>query len=407
MHGAGPATINFQAGATQRIANISGATFDINPPSGNINIFSQTPGSYWLIDLEPLATIVAPPATVSVTVDWSQATPYDIPVPPTGYILTAPAPTRCPGWKNVNAVTGDATQDVNSNGKIDRILVTTQFNLTRTVAAFSGFVVQIAGYTLDTLGGERRGVPVQLDRSVLRHASKPVLDHAEGADVYRHGSDPVWTVTVNNTLNDSGSGVYYVPTGSYTPSDTAPPVVGYTLAVVGNSQDLRALLRAVFHVGGGGLVTSDFTFTPATMSVAGITPVTSAGGGISEALLTLNRAITADDVILPTMMHVAAQDAATPVNAITIPALGHRVSDIGLGQLTDGMDEPVFVHDETVQGSAAAGIGLIQTGGSTDPSGCALIRTLRQRDTSTLSPRSPIPQMDRPACGSTRTSPPR
>jgi hypothetical protein len=358
-------TINFQAGKTQAIANILGAIFRVKTTAGNnINIFSSVPGSYWQFTLNPLAAL----DMAYVTVDWSNAIPFDVPVLPNVF-LTAPAPVHCPGWKNVNRITADVTVDMDHNGKIDRILVTAQFSLTKTPLAFSGFVVQVPGYTLTTNGGDAGTVYNWTNASLgpnqfwIMLVEQPFLDT---------GALPAWTVVRNTTLNDSAFGTYYVPTGApFSPlADTAPPIVGYTLAVSGTNQLFIHFSELVYHGAGlGPLVLGDFTFNTGVLlalSATAITPVTLVGNGISEAVITLSRALTGDDLTLPVIMEMNpanVQDGAGNALTILLAPSGHRISDIGLGLLSNGLIEPVFAHDETQSGPFPGGIGLIKLGG--------------------------------------------
>ena len=115
---------------------------------------------------------------------------------------------------------------------------------------------------------------------------------------------------------------------------------------------------------GGALQATDFTFNtgalPAplnTLTTLAVTPVTSSGAGISEAVLTLSRPLALEDFLLPTILNVVATAKDLAGNAINIP-VGHRISDIGLGLLGNGVYEPVWAKDQTI-GASAPGVGYI------------------------------------------------
>ncbi len=364
-------TIIFQSNQTQTILNAVGATFRVKTGAGNINLTSDNPapappsapGGYWFFTLNPLAAL----DMNNVTVDASTAAPYSVPVP-AGVTITAPGNVRCPGWQNINAIIASATLDLTHNGKIDRILVTAQFNLTRTAAAFSGLSITVTGYALNTSAGSAAGSPYNWsDPYFVTHQNQfwimlneqPYLDS---------GATPVWTITKDTTLYDSSIGIYVVPTGSHTPADTSPPVIAYTLAEIGNNQVFVRFSENVLDTSGGALVAADFSFTTGALPAMSVNAVGSVGPG--QIVLTVNRNITPEDLLLPVTLTVAgtAKDSSgntiLPVPVVAPPAPEtHRISDLGLGQLTDSLFEPVWAHDETVSGTSATGIGLIQLGG--------------------------------------------
>ena len=160
---------------------------------------------------------------------------------------------------------------------------------------------------------------------------------------------PLWTITANTTLIDFSIGIYKVPPNtSYTPADSAPPVPAYTLALVGNSQ-------VFVHFSEPGVSHQRRTPADWRLHLHSRTAASSRGQRItavspSEVVIATSRAITPEDIILPVTIQVAAtvQDGATPVNTILAGSVVHRISDLGLGQLTDGLFEPVWAHDETI-----------------------------------------------------------
>ena len=239
-------TIQFQAGATQTISNafpgsrfhvysLAGAPLPLFPPpppaqAKDVWLYSSIPLTYWNIILQPGSLI----DLSYVEIDSSKAMTYDIPVQAHVYI------TNCLGWKNVNDIAADVTIDLDHNGKIDRILVTATFPLVRSLATFTGFTVQVPGYTLSPTGDfgtfySWTTLPLQTQFYIMLK-EQPYLDT---------GALPAWSVTANPFLVDSGTGTYYIPeTPPASPlTDFAAPVLGYTLGVAGQEPDFRALLR--------------------------------------------------------------------------------------------------------------------------------------------------------------------
>jgi len=176
------------------------------------------------------------------------------------------------------------------------------------------------------------------------------------------GATPQWQVTLNNTLNDSVTFDKFVPVGPtlYTPTDTAPPVLGYTLAVAGKKPGVRPFLRT------GLPAPREPRFFPGLHlhNCRSSAPAhgrhhagTAVGQRIAEAVLTLDRAILPEDLLLPTKVNIGggARDAAA--NGLVIP-VGHRISDIGLGLLGNSLYEPVWAKDQTL-GAATPGLGYV------------------------------------------------
>ncbi|HEY9593187.1 MAG TPA: FlgD immunoglobulin-like domain containing protein, partial [Spirochaetia bacterium] len=235
---------------------------------------------------------------------------------------------------------------------IDRILVTTSLAVNKSTAAFAGFSVQVTGYTLTTVGGEGGTVFNWSDAADGRQfyimlEEKTYLDS---------NVTPSWKVTVNTTLNDAGVGTYYVPVDGtvFTPTDAAPPVLAYTLSVVGSNQMYVKFSEPITN-GGSALAFGDFTFSDLTLTATALSQPSS-----SEAILTLSRVVTADDQVTPTMLQLPStlQDIATTPNAITLASGGHRISDVGLGLPGASLLEPVWARDESIR-TAAAGVGYI------------------------------------------------
>src|SRR5208337_2019086 len=142
------AHINFQGGVIQSIA--PGGTLQLIGAVGVPNYIvlnTATAGVHWILDIALTGTVNMD----FVTVNWSDATFNPILIPPN--VLagpTPPTPFQDLGWVNVMFVQTAVTLDTNHNGKIDRILVTVP---AVTDDDFTGFVANVAGYTIDTSKG--------------------------------------------------------------------------------------------------------------------------------------------------------------------------------------------------------------------------------------------------------------
>jgi fibronectin-binding autotransporter adhesin len=305
---------------------------------------------------------------------------------------------RCPGWQRVNDVFTDVTLDMNHNGKIDRILVQTTLPLTRSAAAFSGFVVNVPGYALDTSAGSVPGSPfnwtdpyfaAHLDEFWIMLKEQTYLDT---------GALPAWTVVSDSTLSDSATGTFFVPLGPPPPlaplTDAAPPILGYTLAVAnGQPQIYLHFSEPVFHVGGGPPQNQDFVLhnIHPGEAISGLPAAPVPSVSPTEYLLALTAPLTPDDIAFPATVTASVasngagkglQDAA-PNQLTEAVGTGHRVSDLSLGVSPNTMMEPIFAHDETQSGPFPGGIGLVSLGGF-DGS-----KWLRNRQTITLEGRIP------------------
>ena len=174
-----------------------------------------------------------------------------------------------------------------------------------------------------------------------------------------------------------------IPPPTFLITDTANPILGYTLAV---PVDCRRLYlhfsEPIRHSPGGTAPTfSDFSFV-APLPPSGVTitgPLTPLGGG--DYTLGLSGPLTPDDIAQPARITATLQD--NVGNPINQAATGHRVSDLFLGVSPNSIMEPIYAHDETQSGPFPGGIGLISLGGF-DGS-----KWLRNRQTLSLQGRIP------------------
>ena len=361
-------TILFEQGKTQSMTNNSLSTFQLRGTAGaRITITSMAPPAQWLFTLPPLAVL----DMQYVDIRYSFATSV-LTVP-----LTCTDDATCTNWKFTVDVLSSRTEDLDHNGKIDRIRVVTATAIGRPAQNnFSNFSVTVDGYYLRVNNSLVPPRPYELALDSAQDPNAALLAPSEFWILIEEKQyldtnvTPSWIIDANTSLKDTANNYYPVALTSPPPykqpsTDTAPPIVGYTLAVTGTSQLFVHFSELVYR-GVNPLVPGDFSFNAGglpALSATAITPVTIVGNGISEAVITLSRTLTGDDLTLPVVMSVAnAQDAAAVPNALLIP-LGHRISDIGLGLPTNGLMEPVFAHDQTQTGPFPGGIGLIQLGG--------------------------------------------
>ena len=335
------ASVLFQAGSTISIA--AGGTFNVAGTSGNVIVLNTTSvGTHWMIDVDPAALVVM----AWVTVNWSDASFNPIVIP---LDVIAGAPHNDIQWLDVILVTASSSEDADNDGKIDRILVTTAAAINDD---FSGFTAKVPGYTVT--GYEDR----------TSFSAQFYIYLKDNTDLST-GAVAGWSIVSNSTLLDAATlqKRVFIQSPPYPIVDTAPPLVGYTLAVVGKRDIFIRFSEPVYH--GPGFATpisvADFTYAPSAIS--SLTPVTTAadGVGVSEALLTVadTNGISADDVVAGTLLRVTGPLIDRAGLSIVLPGSGgHRVSDIGLGLPGSSLFEPVWARDLSIR-PATSGIGYI------------------------------------------------
>ncbi len=365
--------IAFEQAKTQTMVDVAGATFRIKGLAGNwitLTGFQPPniipPASQWRFTLNPAAVL----DMEYVNVDWSWATPYNITTP--ANVL----PTiNCTGWLITILVTADKTEDWDVNGKIDRIRVKCQANINDN---FTNFVARVQDYTLASPVYDGAHPALAADEFWIMLQEKPYLD----TDVA-----PRWWIDQNTSLRDSATGIYIViqsnPAAGQVPMDAAPPIIGYTLAVADKNEIFVHFSEPVEKAGGGLIDETDFSYSGAG-PITGFSRITGSGNFTREARLTLNPAfpVTATEAVSATITVVSAlRDAATipawviqptwlpwpipptwlptPPNVIPVALRTHRVTDVGLGLVGDGVMEPVWAHDQTTAPQTTTGIGRI------------------------------------------------
>ena len=363
--------ILFQAGQTIAIAN--GGDFTVTasgpllatevklhstvanppPPPGVYNNLYQ-PAIQWQINIPVTATFVVN----NVDVECSFAVRIILPV-----AATFNVDDWTFNWRLQMPVTASWTHDTNNNGKIDEIEVRVLPGATLN-NDFSAFTVVVTGYTV--VGYSGKAIP-PLDTFYIHLAEGTALDT---------DAVPLWWIPLggNNSLKaipGTNKFVFSKPAPppfdllhGERPVDLANPILGYTLSVAnGQAQIYAHFSEPVEHNPPGALLAGDFTLNN---TVSGVTvsgppvPVSP-----SEFLVPLSGPLTPDDIANPARIVATAGQVRDIAGNLLIQALatGHRVSDLGLGLLSNGMMEPMFAHDQTQAGPFAGGIGLISLGG--------------------------------------------
>lgn len=329
-------TIYFRTDHTQTID--AGGTFTITGAAADYITLDReiSTGTHWILTIDPAAHV----SMQYVNVYWSEASPAAIVIPPDVTV------TDCINWLSYLLVISSFTEDNNpQNGKIDRILAQAETNINND---FSGFEVRVNGY-----GVTGYSAGPNPDEFYIYLAEGPILDT---------DAQPKWWIETNTTLLDSATGTEAValsdPVGGEAAADGAQPVIGYTLAVADKNEIFVHFSEPVYKPAASPVDVADFSYSGAG-TVTAMTAITvSATGGTSEALLALDTSIPADEIEAAQTITVATtvEDQAN----LTIPTNTHRVSDIGLGLVGNGVIEPLWARDETKRDNVRGGIGLIK-----------------------------------------------
>ena len=335
LFGAGN-TIAIDVGGTFRMIGLPPAPPPYDPIN-NIWLDSTVPGIRWWINIPAGAFI----NMQYVCVDWSEAL-IPIVVPPNVF-----ATANCINWLSFLLVTASTTQDNNPlNGKIDRILVTCATNINNN---FSNFMVRL-----------------DEDYQVSEYAAGPLSNqfyiNLVERDYLDTDATPQWYIVTNTSLRDSATGTRLValsdPVGGQDPTDAAPPLFGYTLAVADKNEVFIHFSEPVYKAGGGIVDTTDFTIPGKTTTA--VTRITSVGNGTKEALFSLNANVSANEIITPILLTVD-PTVRDQIPGQVLVSNTHRVSDVGLGLFGNGLLEPLWARDETLQDPERGGIGLIKS----------------------------------------------
>ena len=238
------------------------------------------------------------------------------------------------------AVLDSYCEDSDGNGKIDRIRVLAEERLNH---EFQGMSVRVAGYTL-TDPAYTSAEPEKPDMFFIHLLESSYLDT---------GATPTWWIEANDSLKDADTQTTLLvldnPDGGETPIDSALPIIGYTLAVVGGNQVFIHFSEPVTTVDGKPLKNSDFTISGHTTSEP-IRPVSSGKKGTQEILLVLDADITVQEILNQNQLSVS--DSVTDTATNPLRSRSHRISDLGLAPLDDPVVAPVRAAAQFFRDSA-------------------------------------------------------
>jgi hypothetical protein len=399
----------FEAGSNTTIADDADARFVVvgtntgaaDNPFGNdpgwISLLSGTDGTYW--DFNKLANAIAYMRNVYVQDSDASANPIVIQI----RVIVS----NCPGWVDFVYVTLSRTRDqlnnyvgtadasnelptldntlYNPDGRIDRIQVTVQAAV---VKDFSDFEVEVDGYNV--LGYDP-GIDVGDVETLASNQFWIILEEGDYLDT---GATPAWRILNNTTVIDSSTGdpvAIYTSKAQEIPYDGAPPVIGYTLGVADSPRNevFVHFSEPVVDTVVDGSEIDQTNFTTAVgggvASISRISPFPApTDNGMREAILNLAGPINAGDITgntlnltvnnvrdIATPNSPLADDATDPADTtmaigdvpasyapVSTPSPNHRISDIALGIVGNGIVEPVSAIGQT-QPSGGSGVGIV------------------------------------------------
>ncbi len=319
-------------------------------PRSYVYLVSSSPGNlapYWTFNKLNLATVDM--QYVYLLHSDASAHPQVVPA----YVEIE----DCPGWLRTVFVSLSWTEDTDSNGRIDRIVVQTGPALNMD---FSGLTVEVDGYEVSGYI-HPGGFPPNQFAILLNEGS--YLDT---------GATPAWRIATNTSLRDTtinailliydGSGFVPIPKTEEIPQDHAPPIIGYTLAVADKNQIFVHFSEPVIQAGGvAEIVAGNFTSMAAggIASLQRVSPLPApANNGMREVLLITNNNISAAEIANGVNLTAGAgiedftsPPSTHPFDATDPPDLAepllltsHRISDVGLGIVGNGIVEPVYAR---------------------------------------------------------------
>lgn len=318
-------------------------------PSEWVYLVSSRKDTDWVFDKEPSAGI----SLKYVYIRDSDATihPQSIPNPET---VTRPDGTTfeqdivitesSPGWLRFILVKESITQDSDADGRIDRILVTSESSMKRKVdGAYERLEIKVDGYTVN---GYSDGP----------ESTQFYINLVEGSTLDTDAV-PKWSIINNETFRDAGVKAEVLSTRRdfEVPFDKARPIIGYALAAAGSPRN-EVFIRfsePVTDDNGGGWI-NNFNFralenVPGDVSEVKI--ISPAGGtGLEEAVVKLGGRVTVQDIYENRKFIVEnVKDRAGNELEESSPLKynEHRVSDLALGITGSGIVQPASAASRT------------------------------------------------------------
>ncbi|MDC7219491.1 MAG: FlgD immunoglobulin-like domain containing protein, partial [Spirochaetales bacterium] len=339
----------------------------LRPTDDPADTSSPDSDEYWILELTPGADVFME----NLCVWYSDASTYPLVTQDNVYVY------QCPGWMDYVRVLSSRTLDTDDNGKIDQIEVEVEVGIIQEADVdeypFADFTVTVTGYNVT---GYLDG---SIDDSTDYFYFRIELEELSYLDT---DATPEWQIQENTSLVDDAAGdkLVLIPPTSGTPSepyyglssptdtpdDEAAPVIGYTLAVPGNSEMFVHFSEPVEDNGGNDPTQDDFDYTGLSVSANGFTTVTAGdSGGVKEALISFDGDLTHDDILdgtIATQTATPLQDLASTVNTMDTSLsrnISHVLSDVLFGPADNGPVEPLWARDETTSSTSGSGSGVI------------------------------------------------
>jgi len=362
--------IYFQSGKTTRVANrfaIKGG--GTHPPGNLLDIHSPvfpSPRSYiYVVSSQPGNAIhywnFNRTSTAELELEFVYLLHSDASANP--QIKPANATFQdCPEWHNPPYILLSWTKDIGDldsapvhNGRIDKILVDSEYNLNMD---FNGLEVEVEGY--EVRGFQAHGT--NANQFYIKLEEQAYLDTS---------ATPRWKIIRNDSLKDTVWGVKLrlydrgenaanakIYEKAY---DDAAPIIGYTLAIASKKEIFVHFSESVVRSDSSSITMSDFN-TTAGGGIAALRRVSNDTNGIRELILTTNNSISATDILNGITVNVdsGVRDIQTPKsthdfdttdsNDATDEILNssHRISDVGLGVAGNGLMEPTTARSNVI-----------------------------------------------------------
>ena len=318
-------------------------------PSEWVYLVSSRKDTDWVFDKEPSAGI----SLRYVYIRDSDATihPQSIPNPE---IVTRPDGTTfeqdivitesSPGWLRFILVKESITQDSDADGRIDRILVTSESSMKRKVdGAYERLEIKVDGYTVNGYSDGPESTQFYI--------------HLVEGSTLDTDAVPKWSIINNETFRDAGVKAEVLSTRKdfEVPFDKARPIIGYALAVAGSPRNevFVRFSEPVTDDNGGGWI-DNFNFRAlenVSGNVSEVKIISPAGGtGLEEAVVKLGGRVTVQDIYENRKFIVSDVKDGAGNELEESPPLkynAHRVSDLALGITGSGIVQPASAASRT------------------------------------------------------------
>ena len=322
---------------------------DPSPSSEWVYLVSSSKDTDWVFDKEPSAKI----SLRYVYIRDSDATihPQSIPNPE---IVTRPDGTTferdivitesSPGWLRFILVKESITQDSDADGRIDRLLVTSESSMKRKVdGAYERLEIKVDGYTVNGYSDGPESTQFYI--------------HLVEGSTLDTDAVPKWRIINNETFRDAGVKAEVLSTRKdfEVPFDKARPIIGYALAAAGSPRNevFIQFSEPVTDDNGGGWI-NNFNFRAlenVSGNVSEVKIISPAGGtGLEEAVVKLGGRVTVQDIYENRKFIVEdVKDGAGNELEESSPLKynEHRVSDLALGITGSGIVQPASAASRT------------------------------------------------------------